>query len=294
MRSMTGFAQATREGEGRRIEVTVQGWNQRHLDAVLRLPDELRGRETLLRQRLGAAVQRGRCEVVVRSVPTGPPGTRVRIDAAAVASLQAGAGELVREGLLDPRLTLGELLRAPGLVVFESGELAWTEADSQRLDLAFDEALAEFASARAAEGRRLAAALERARGELESITAALTARRATAAVRLGDLLRARLAELLDPGAPPVPEERLAQEIALLVDKGDIREELDRLAAHLEHFAEIATRSEAVGKRLEFLTQEILRELNTIGSKSRDVEMTRLVVDAKVICEQIREQLQNVE
>ncbi|KAB2964053.1 MAG: YicC family protein [Thermoanaerobaculia bacterium] len=294
MKSMTGFAQATAEGEGRRIEVTVQGWNQRHLDAVLRLPEDLRGREPALRQRLGAAVQRGRCEVVVRSVSTGLPATRVRIDAAAVAALQAGAGDLVRDGLVDPRLTLGELLRAPGLVVVESGELAWTEADSARLDAAFDQALVDFAMARAAEGGRLAAALERARGELASLTVALTARRGTAAARLGESLRARLAELLDPAGSPVPEERLAQEIALLVDKGDIREELDRLAAHLDHFAEIATRDEAVGKRLEFLTQEILRELNTIGSKSRDVEMTRLVVDAKVICEQIREQLQNVE
>jgi uncharacterized protein (TIGR00255 family) len=112
--------------------------------------------------------------------------------------------------------------------------------------------------------------------------------------RIESSLRARLDELLPGGSAAVPPERLAQEVVLLAERSDVREELDRLRAHLEHFAEVAAADGPVGKRLEFLTQEIQRELNTLGAKSRDTETTRRVVDAKVACEQLREQIQNVE
>ena len=105
-------------------------------------------------------------------------------------------------------------------------------------------------------------------------------------------LRRRLAELL--AAQPIDEARLAQEAALQVDRSDVSEEIDRLRAHLAHFRSITAEPGPGGKRLDFLTQEIFRELNTLGAKCRNAEMTRAVLDAKVICEQLREQVQNVE
>jgi uncharacterized protein (TIGR00255 family) len=129
-------------------------------------------------------------------------------------------------------------------------------------------------------------------GELEAAAARLADRRHQVARELGESLRRRLRELLAEHA--VAEERLAQEVAVLVDRSDIVEELDRLASHCEHFRSVMAEREAIGKRLDFLTQEIFRELNTLGAKCRDAEMIRSVVDAKVLCEQLREQVQNVE
>jgi uncharacterized protein (TIGR00255 family) len=104
--------------------------------------------------------------------------------------------------------------------------------------------------------------------------------------------RRRVAELL--GGQAVDETRVAQEIALLVDRSDVSEEIDRLRSHVEHFRAVMKEGAAAGKRLDFLTQEVFRELNTLGAKCRNAEMTRAVLDAKVLCEQIREQVQNVE
>ena len=109
---------------------------------------------------------------------------------------------------------------------------------------------------------------------------------------LHEKLRQRLTELL--GDARLDQDRIAQEAAILVDKSDVSEELDRLGAHLDHFAQVMAEGGGCGKRLDFLTQEMLRELNTLGAKGRDAETTRLVLDGKVLCEQLREQLQNVE
>lgn len=296
MNSMTGFGQAVAESASRRIEVAIQGWNHRHLDVVLRLPEEVRGRESELRSRLAARVGRGRCEVVVRVHAVGEsPRRRVAIDAAAVETLHAGAAGLVARGLIQPELSLGDLVRASaGWVSVEAAIPEWSEPDSAALETAFAASLDAFAASRTAEGGKLAAVLERIRGDLTDLVAALGERRGAAAERIETALRARLAELLGDGSTGLAPERIEQEVVMLVDRGDVREELDRLSVHVDHFALVAGRDEPVGKRLEFLTQELLRELNTIGSKSRDVEMTRLVVDGKVLCEQIREQLQNVE
>ncbi|KAB2959703.1 MAG: DUF1732 domain-containing protein, partial [Thermoanaerobaculia bacterium] len=122
----------------------------------------------------------------------------------------------------------------------------------------------------------------------------LEARRREVASGLDAALRARLAEILPGGVAALPPERLAQEVVLLVDKSDVQEELDRLRAHLAHLGDVFAAPGAIGKRLEFLAQEVLRELNTLGAKSRDAELARLVVNAKVACEQMREQIQNVE
>jgi uncharacterized protein (TIGR00255 family) len=292
---MTGFAQIAVEGDRRRIEVVVQGWNHRHLDLVVRLPEELRSLDAGIRERVAALVARGRCEVSVRTVTSGERRLLVRVAHDAVAALRTSARELEREGLLDSgAVDLGDLLRVPQLVGIEVEPEAWDEADGRLLDDALGRALEEFSAARGAEGARLSAVLERLRGELLSVTGQIGERRREIAGRLEGALRARLDELLPGGSQALPPERLAQEVVLLVERSDVQEELDRLHAHLEHLGEVFAAPGAIGKRLEFMTQEILRELNTLGAKSRDAGLTRLVVDAKVLCEQVREQIQNVE
>jgi len=153
-------------------------------------------------------------------------------------------------------------------------------------------ALAQLVGAREQEGAQLRRVLAERLSDLGAAAARLRARAPLVRQEIHDGLRRRLRELLDGAG--VDEVRLAQEAALLVDRSDVAEELDRLDGHLSHFATLLEGDGALGKRLDFLSQEILRELNTLGSKCRDGEMARMVLDAKVTCEQLREQVQNVE
>ena len=295
MRSMTGFAQASAESARRRFEVVIQGWNHRHLDLVVRAPEELRAHERVLRERIAASILRGRCEVAVRVSALGERRLALRVERDALGALREGARELEREGLLDAStFGLGDLLRAPQLFALEADPESWGAEEQAALDSALQGALAAFEAARAAEGDRLAAVLERARTALGGLVDRLDARRRDVAEGLESALRARLDELLPGGVAALPPERLAQEVVMLVDRSDVQEELDRLRAHLEHLGEVLRARGAIGKRLEFLAQEVLRELNTLGAKCRDAELARMVVDAKVVCEQLREQIQNVE
>jgi len=291
---MTGFAQDAAEIADRRVEVSVQAVNHRNLDLVLRVPEELRPLESELRRRVSGRVGRGRCEISIRWQPVAPRPPRIRISSDAVRAVRESARELVDHGLVEDRLTLGELLRLPQLIEVEPAPDEWDENARARLTELVERALSAFDSARRAEGARLAGALDRSLGQLRVLADELERRRAEISGRIESSLRARLDELLPGGSAALPPERLAQEVVLLAERADVREELDRLRAHLDHFAEVAATEGPIGKRLEFLTQEILRELNTLGAKSRDAETTRRVVDGKVACEQLREQIQNVE
>ena len=155
------------------------------------------------------------------------------------------------------------------------------------------EAVAQLVASREKEGASLVAAMEEKLRGVEEAVQRLDALRGPVREEMAASLKRRLDELL--GGQPLDEARVAQEVALLVDRSDVSEEIDRLRSHVEHFrAVMREKTGPRGKRLDFLTQEIFRELNTLGAKCRNAEMTRAVLDAKVLCEQIREQVQNVE
>jgi uncharacterized protein (TIGR00255 family) len=290
MNSMTGFGQAAGETNGRRIAVSVQTVNHRHLDLALRLPEDLRGREGELRERIAARLGRGRCELTVELPPA--RGAGAQVDLGAARGWITALRPLIEEGLVEPRLTASDLVRLPGVIAPAEGDSAPSAEEGALLDRLLGDALDQLAAARAFEGARIAAVLERTLGELGACIERLAARRAAVAGKIVDGVRSRLAEIL--GGAGVSEERLAQEAALLAERSDVREELDRLRAHVEQFAALSGEPGPVGRRLDFLIQEIARELNTLGAKSRDAEMAREVVEAKGICEQLREQVQNVE
>ncbi len=292
MRSMTGFGQAADENARYRIRVVLRSVNHRFLDLVVRLRDAQRTSEPALRELLSSRLSRGRVEVNVDVEPLGASPIRVELDSRAVEELSRALDRLLEAEVIERGLTAGDLIRQPQLLRVSEPESRWDAGDEELLLAVASRALAELVEARETEGGKLAAALvERLAGlagagaELRAIAAASVAESAAA-------LRERLAALL--GDRELDEGRLAQEVALLADRSDVTEELDRLGAHLEHFREVIESDGAVGKRLDFLTQEIFRELNTLGSKCRNAAMTRVVLDAKVLCEQLREQVQNVE
>lgn len=292
MRSMTGYGHAAAEDLRYRVRVTVRSVNHRFLDLVLRLREEQRPSETALRDLLSTTLSRGRVEVGVDVDLAGAERPRLEVDRPLLGQLARALEGLLDAELIERGLTAGDIIRHPHLLKVAEPDRRWAPEDEDLLLRVAGEALAELVEARETEGEKLAAALRerldalgQAAGELRELAPAA---RNEAAAALEERLAALLGERdLDPA-------RLAQEVAVLADRSDVTEELDRLDAHLEHFHEVMAADGPVGKRLDFLTQEIFRELNTLGAKCRNAAMTRVVLDAKVLSEQLREQVQNVE
>jgi uncharacterized protein (TIGR00255 family) len=203
-------------------------------------------------------------------------------------------GDLAGRGLVSREVVLGDLMRIPDLVYFDRGG-EWDEDAEALLLEAVGTSLDSLVSTRAGEGAKLLAMLTERLDGLDEVSTRMRDLADGMSARQAETLRQRLDQLLaGDGTEVVDEQRLAQEVAILADRSDIAEELDRLGAHLEQFRTVCEGKGSQGKRLDFLAQEIFRELNTIGAKCRDSELKRCVVDGKVLCEQLREQVQNVE
>lgn len=296
MRSMTGFGQATAADERHQVTVTARSVNHRFLEIRLRLPDEARASEPAVQDLFAQELSRGRVEAAVEVRRLGEREVAVEVDRQVVLSAHAAFEELVGGGLVARPLTAGDLLRLPEAVTVRVAPDRWEEGDHALLLAVAREARDQLVAGREAEGARLAVALGERLDELAAVAAELAALAPEARREAAAGLAARVDEILarDGAATRLDPQRLEQEVALLAERGDVREELDRLTAHLDHFRELFAAPGAVGKRLDFLTQEVLRELNTLGAKSRHVGLTRLVLDGKVLIEQLREQVQNVE
>ena len=291
--SMTGFARAQGRDEGADWTWEAKSVNARGLDIRFRMPSgfdqiEIRGRAAVANH-----FKRGSISLALSFGQTAAA-TRLRINRDAVAELAAAATALARQtGLAPP--TLDALLALRGVVDPAEGEERKEVSAAREVALAetLEEALVALAGMRAEEGARLQAVLLSQLDEADRLRK--TALRCAAAQP--DVLRQRLrnqvAELLT-ASPGLPEDRLAQEAALLVSRTDVREELDRFGAHLAAARELLLSGGAVGRRLDFLCQELNREANTLCSKSADLELTRIGLELKVLVEQFREQVQNIE
>jgi uncharacterized protein (TIGR00255 family) len=292
MRSMTGYGTATADAAGARVTVDIRGVNQRFLDVRVTTPREYAAFETELRDRVRAVTQRGRIEVTVARTPVaGARRWKVGVRRELARAYVDAARDLARTLRLDARIDLADVLRLPDLMeVTERPADAAAELPAVRRALTV--ALGAFDRERRREGAILArdmrarvATLDRAaRGVARRVPVATAAVRAALAERM-----ARLAggDTLDPA-------RVAHEVALAAERGDVTEELVRLRSHLGALAAALRSAEPVGKRVEFLLQEIHRELNTTGSKSADLEIAELVLAARGEVEKLREQVQNVE
>ncbi len=292
MRSMTGYGEASGENARHAVTVSLKAVNHRFLDLQLRIPDELRPSEAVLRDLLGREVHRGRVEARLELRPLYERRAHVQVNLGVARAAYTAVRQLMDEGLAERGLSAGDLLRLPEAFRVELEEGAWDADDHELLLKVARDAVSQLVSGRLLEGASLAAALEERLRGLDEVVARLDALRQPVREEIAAALRRRLAELLD--RQPVDEARLAQEAAVLVDRSDVSEEIDRLRSHIDHFRSVVAEPGPTGKRLDFLAQEIFRELNTLGAKCRNPEMTRAVLDAKVLCEQMREQVQNVE
>ena len=290
---MTGFARADGHEDGVSWTWEVKSVNSKSLDLRFRLPPGFEALELPLRTGIAQRLKRGAVSVTLGLIRAAAGGG-LRVNREALALVVALAQELVAQGKAAPP-------RADGLLglrgVLESGEETEDEARRERrqagLLQSFDTALRALAAARAAEGERLIPALEARLAEIAQLVAAAEDSAAAQPQALKARLAEMMAELLD-ASPALSPERLAQEVALLVAKGDIREELDRLSAHIVAAQELLAEGGAVGRRFDFLCQEFNREANTLCSKSADVALTRVGLALKAAIEQLREQVQNLE
>ncbi|HXU44743.1 MAG TPA: YicC/YloC family endoribonuclease [Thermoanaerobaculia bacterium] len=292
MRSMTGSGQATAENPRHAMAVTLRAVNHRGLDVQVRIDEAYRGNEADLRELFASELARGRVEARVEVRPLTDRPAEVRLNAGVVEAVQAAVRALAERGLVAGELSAGDLLRLPAALEVTVAADEWTAEDRELLLRTARAALAQLVAAREHEGEKLRQVLAAKLAALAERVARLDALRGPALADAKAALDRRLADLLSGAA--LDPARLAQEAAILADRSDVSEEIDRLGAHLGHFREVAEGEAASGKRLDFLTQEIFRELNTLGAKCRHAEVARTVLDAKVLCEQIREQVQNVE
>jgi uncharacterized protein (TIGR00255 family) len=286
--SMTAFAGAEKEIMGWNFAWEARSVNHRYLDISLRLPDAFRFLEPEARSRIGALVKRGRVDCTLSWRKTEQGEAAIRLNRALVAQLLAAAREV--EDLNGGPLAgfhAFEALRWPGA-------LHEPEADREALAAGVLELLAEalerLVAGREAEGRLLAGLVEERCLKIKEQVAAVRTRLPEVLQAMRLRIEARLQEV--SVAPD--NDRLEQEMVYLAQKLDVAEELDRLSAHLDEVLRTLRQSEPVGRRLDFLLQELNREANTLGSKSADAEATRASVEMKVLIEQMREQVQNIE
>ena len=289
--SMTGFARAEGEADGISWVWELKSVNSRSLDLRLRLPPGFDPLEAQLRAGLARRVRRGNIGAALAVTRLVPPAIRINREMLAqiVALLDELAGSIEAapprlDGLIGLRGVIETVEDEPESVV-EARRAAVLDGWLLALD--------RLVAARGEEGARLSAMLSAQRGEL----AALVEAAAGCAAAQPAAIRARLETLLGELAglaPSMPQERVAQELTMLVTRGDVREELDRLSAHIAQAGELLERGEAVGRQLDFLCQELNREANTLCSKSADIELTRIGLSLKAAIEQFREQVQNLE
>jgi uncharacterized protein (TIGR00255 family) len=291
---MTGFARAEGRDDSLHWIWELKSVNGRTLDLRCRLPAGMDGLEPIARAAVAERLRRGNVSVSLTLMRGAKP-PKVRINREVLAQLVGVVNEL--QGQVEaaaPRLD--GLLAVRGVVdVIEEEEEdeAVRQARQERIAATLTEALDALRKMRAAEGARLAAIVGGHLDEIEKLRAAAAATAAVQPAALRERLRSQVAALLE-SVPTLPEERLAQEAALIIAKGDVREELDRLAAHVAAARDLMAEEGAVGRKLDFLCQEFNREANTLCSKSTDVELTRIGLALKAAIEQLREQIQNIE
>jgi uncharacterized protein (TIGR00255 family) len=296
IRSMTGFAAISRESAGEKVNVTIKSVNHRFLDVALRLPSALAPIEGRLKTLVGQRLSRGRVEISLSAEVTTPPRREIAIDEALLEQIAEAFDRARAKGLVAGPLTPSDVLRLPQVIDIRSVATDPSAGVPPGLLALVDDALGAALDAlvtmRETEGRFIRGDLDGRLATIGGYVETFEREAADGQARLGDRLREKVAALPsdlqgDPAA-------IAQEIVRFVTRSDVDEEIVRLRGHIEHWRTLADGPEPCGRKLDFLVQEMNREINTIGSKVEGAKGTEVVISAKAELERIKEQVQNVE
>jgi uncharacterized protein (TIGR00255 family) len=287
IRSMTGFARRERQGSFGTLVCELRTVNHRYLEISLRLPDELKALDNDVRQNIGSALRRGKVDANLYLKASAGAQRNLEIDPVLLDSVLARIEQVRGRMAASAPVSPLELLRWPGVVREAETDAAPVVAAALEL---LRESLRELNDTRAREGQRIHELIGSRCASMRASVVAVKTRLPEVSQRLRDRIVERISQL---GVTP-DSDRLEQELVMYAHKMDVDEELDRLSGHLDEVVSVLDSSEPSGRRLDFLMQELNREANTLSSKSQDVETTRAAVDMKVMIEQMREQVQNVE
>jgi uncharacterized protein (TIGR00255 family) len=293
--SMTGFGRAAGALSPRfHVAITAKSVNHRFLETSVRLPEYLWELESLVRAIASEAFSRGKLDISIRVQRTQQPEYAVRINAPIANNVIPQLRAIAEDLGLGGTFSGGDLLRLPDFLQVDAVESEITDEERDALSLLVREALAQLRGMRAREGESLRADIGARLQTIRELQEQISALREDIRNELLATFRDRVNEIAQQAGVAVPEERIAQEVVMMVERGDIAEEITRLAHHVEQIGKAIDQKEAAGKKLDFLSQEMLREINTMGSKSRSAALRTVVVELKTEVERIREQVQNVE
>jgi uncharacterized protein (TIGR00255 family) len=287
IRSMTAFARQQRHGDWGELTWEIRSVNHRYLEATVRLPEDVRAIEPAVRDRVNARLGRGKVECNLRFRATPGASGEMQVNERMVEQILTAAERMAHRLHSSHHPSIMDILRWPG--VMEVGEQDFTPVQEAALAL-LDEALDALVSAREREGSRLAELIGKRLDAMQDEVEKARVRTPQVIDGARQPLRARLAEVMDGPDP----DRIEQEMALLAQRLDVDEEMDRLESHVVEVRKALDSKGPVGRRLDFLMQELNREANTLSSKSADAAITRAAVEMKVLIEQMREQVQNLE
>lgn len=290
IKSMTGFGRGKYEVDGRNYIVEIKSVNHKYTDINVRLPRFLISLEDPIRKRINSVISRGKIDVFVTFENYSNKGTNIKINKELAKEYIKELKELSEETEIDFKISLIDVSRLPEILKLEDDED--DELIGNELMIALDNALDNFVQMRETEGKRLIEDIEKRIYVIQEKVSEITKFSSTLVQEYIEKLQTRVNELLEPGK--VDENRLMQEIVIFSDKSSIEEELTRLSSHIKQFLDLIKMSSPIGKKIDFLIQEINREVNTIGSKANCLEITNRVIEIKTEVENIREQIQNIE
>jgi uncharacterized protein (TIGR00255 family) len=295
IQSMTGFGRASGALSARYFAtVTTKSVNHRFLEVSVRLPEYLWDLEAPLRALASEFFSRGKVDLSIRVQRTQQPEYNVRINTQIANSVIPQLRSIAEELGLGSSMTGSDLMRVPDLLQVEALDAEVTDDEREGLNQLVRQAFTAMRELRAREGVSLRDDIAARVQSIRGLTEQLSTFRDQVRDELLAFYKARVQELAAAANVEVSQERIAQEVVVMVEKGDIAEELTRLAHHLDQIEKAIGGKEAAGKKLDFLSQETIREINTMGSKSRSAAIRTLVVELKTEVERIREQVQNVE
>ena len=290
IKSMTGFGRGKYENEGRSYTVDIKSVNHKYTDISVRLPRFLNSEEDKIRKRISSAISRGKVDVLISFENYSSKGTNIRINKELAKEYIKELKSLADETDLQFNVDVIDISKFPEILKIEDTQDE--ELIGKELMIAVDDALEKFISMREIEGTRLVQDIEQRIYLIQNKVNEITEFSNTLVAEYMEKLKIRVNELLEPNT--VDENRLMQEIVIFSDKSSIEEELTRLKSHMSQFLELIKQSSPIGKKIDFLIQEINREVNTIGSKANCLDITNRVIEIKTEVENIREQIQNVE
>lgn len=293
--SMTGFGRAAGALSARYFAtVTAKSVNHRFLEASVRLPEYMWDMEAPLRAIASEVFSRGKLDVSIRIQRTQQPEYNVRINTQIANTIIPQLRSIAEELGLGATLTGSDLMRVPDFLQVEAVDAEIADDERESLVRLVREAFAQMTQMREREGQSLHQDITARMGTIRDLRDQLARHRDDVRAELLASYQQRVQEIAAVAGTDVSQERIAQEVVVMVEKGDIAEELTRLGHHLDQTEKAIAGREAAGKKLDFLSQEMLREINTMGSKSRSAAIRTLVVELKTELERIREQVQNVE